>query len=88
MREMWPTSLHGPNERLIGDESIMEHVIQVELRTDTTHTLTWLDAALKPKSGMVLRCKDDPRPWTVVHAYGITAQEMSDIHTDWKVGGL
>lgn len=29
----------------------MEHVIQVELRTDTTHTLTWLDAALKPGMG-------------------------------------
>jgi len=43
---------------------------------------------LKPKSGMVLRCKDDPRPWTVVHAYGITAQEMRDIHTDWKVCDL
>jgi hypothetical protein len=66
----------------------MEHLIQVELRTDTTHTVTWLDAALKPKSGMVLRCKDDPRPWTVVHAYGITAQEMKDIHKDWKVGAL
>jgi hypothetical protein len=52
----------------------MEHAIQVELRTDTTHTLTWLDTALKPKSGMVLRCKDDPRPWTVVHAYGITGR--------------
>ena len=66
----------------------MEHAIQVELRTDTTHTLTWLDTALKPKSGMVLRCKDDPRPWTVVHAYGITALEMTDINTDWKVAGL
>jgi hypothetical protein len=65
----------------------MEHIIQVELRTDTTHTLTWLDATLKPKPGMVLLCKDDPRPWTVVHAY-TTAQEMRGIHTDWKVGGL
>jgi hypothetical protein len=61
----------------------VQHVIQVELRTDTTHTLTWLDAALKPKPGMVLRCKDDPRPWTVVHAYNITVQGMAGIHTDW-----
>ena len=61
------------------------HVIQVELRTDTTHTLTWLDAALKPKSGTVLLCKDDPRPWTVVHAYNITAQEAISNHTDWKI---
>jgi hypothetical protein len=67
-------------------ESTMEHVIQVELRTDTTHTLTWLDANLKPKPGMVLLCKDDPRPWTVVHAYNITAQEGNTTHEDWKVG--
>ena len=64
----------------------MDHVVQVELKTDTTHTLTWLDAALKPKPGMVLLCKDDPRPWTVVHTYSITAQAMMDIHTDWRVG--
>ncbi len=64
----------------------MEHVIQVELRTETTHTLTWLDAALKPKAGMVLLCKDDRRPWTVVHAYTMTAHEMKDIHPNWKVG--
>ncbi len=67
----------------------MEHpIIQVELRTDTTSTLTWLDAALKPKPGMVLLCKDDPRPWTVVHAYNATAQEVNTNHADWKVGGL
>ena len=35
----------------------MAQVIQVELRTDTTHTVTWLDAALKPKPGMALLCK-------------------------------
>jgi hypothetical protein len=66
----------------------MEHVIQVELRTDTTHTLTWLDAALKPKPGMVLLHKDDQRLWTVVHSYPITAQETRDNPTDWKVGHL
>ncbi len=64
------------------------HLVQVELRTHTTHTLTWLDAALKPKPGMVLVCKDDPRPWTVVHAYNITAQERNTDHEDWKVGSL
>jgi hypothetical protein len=42
-------------------ERVVDHVIQVELRTDTTHTLTWLDAALKPKPGMVLLCKGEPR---------------------------
>jgi hypothetical protein len=65
----------------------MEHVIQVELRTDTTHTLTWLDAALKPRPGMVLLCTGDPRLWTVVHAYNITARETRNGHTNWKVGG-
>jgi hypothetical protein len=63
------------------------HVIQVEIRTDTTHTLTWLDATLKPKPGMVLLSKNDPRPWTVVHAYDITAQEVNTNHADWKVAG-
>jgi hypothetical protein len=67
-------------------ETIMEHLIQVELRTDTTHTLTWLDAALKPKPGMVLLCKDDPRPWTVVHAYIYSAREMREANASWKVG--
>ena len=63
----------------------MEHIVQVEMRTDSTHTMTWLDAALKAKPGMVLIHKDDPRPWTVVHTYAITAQEIKDVHTDWKV---
>lgn len=64
----------------------MDHVIQVELRTGTTHTLTWLSTALRPKPGMVLLCNGDPRPWIVVHAYHITAQETRESHTNWKVG--
>jgi hypothetical protein len=35
---------------------------------------------------MVLLSKDDPRPWTVVHAYSFTAQEVNTNHADWKVG--
>jgi hypothetical protein len=65
----------------------MAQVIQVEIRTVTTHTVTWLDAALKPKPGMVLVCKGDLRPWTVVHAYGITAPEVRDSNVGWKVAG-
>jgi hypothetical protein len=65
----------------------MAHVIQVEIRTGTTHTVTWLDAALKLKPGMALICKGDPRPWSVVHAYGITAREVRDSNLDWKVRG-
>ena len=68
------------------DPCIVEHVIQVEIRSENTHTLTWLHAALKPKPGMVLLHKDDHRPWTVVHAYS-TPQEMRIDHSDWKLGG-
>ena len=62
----------------------MEHVIQVELRSDSAHTVTWLDAALKPKPGMVLLCRDDLRAWTVVHAY-CTAEETEMNHKDWRL---
>lgn len=65
----------------------MDHVIQVELRSGTTHTLTWLNAALKPKPGMVLICGGDPRRWIVVHAYNITAQETGEAQSKWKVEG-
>jgi hypothetical protein len=64
---------------------MMAQFIQVEIRTGTTHTVTWLDGALKPKPGMALVCKGDPRPWTVVHAYGIAAREVRDINVAWKV---
>jgi hypothetical protein len=66
----------------------MAQVIQVEIRTGTTHTLTWLDAALKLKPDMALVCNGDPRPWIVVHAYNNTPREMIGIHSCWHVGGL
>lgn len=66
-------------------ESRVAHVIQVEMRTGTTHTVTWLDAALKPKPGMAFVCKGDPRPWTIVHVYGITAREDRDSSVGWKL---
>lgn len=65
----------------------MAHIIQVEIRTGTTHTMTWLDAALKLRPGTVLVREGDPRPWTVVHAYGITAREVGDSTIGWKVTG-
>jgi hypothetical protein len=65
----------------------MDHLVQVELITGTTHTVTWLNAALKPKPGMILLCTGDSRQWTVVHVYNITAQETRDIYTNWKVDG-
>ena len=63
----------------------MEHVIQAELRTGTTHTVTWLGAALRPKPGWVVLYNDDPRLWTVMHAYNIMARETTDYHAGWKV---
>ena len=64
----------------------MVQAIQVEVRTDTTHTLTWLDAALAPKAGMVLLHDGDPRPWTVMHAYSI-ASEVKDVSMAWRITG-
>jgi bifunctional N-acetylglucosamine-1-phosphate-uridyltransferase/glucosamine-1-phosphate-acetyltransferase GlmU-like protein len=71
----------------MAEESTMDHVVQVELRTGTTHTMTWLNTALKPKPGMVLLRNGDPRPWTVVQAYNLTVQETRETHTNWKVDG-
>jgi hypothetical protein len=65
----------------------MAQVIQVEIKTGTTHTLTWLDAALKLKPGMALVCKGDPRSWSVVHTYLLTTREVRDSDVDWKVRG-
>jgi len=59
----------------------MAQVIQVEVRTGTTHTVTWLDTALKTKP-MVLVCKGDPRRWSVVHTYGFAAREVGDSNID------
>jgi hypothetical protein len=66
---------------------MMVRAIQVELKTGTTHTITWLDAALKLKSGMALVCKGDPRSWSVVHTYLLTAREVRGSDVDWKVRG-
>jgi hypothetical protein len=63
---------------------MMAQVIQVEIRTGTTHTLTWLDSALKLKPGMALVCKGDPRPWSVVHTY-LTTVQVKDTSIEWKV---
>jgi len=66
----------------------MAQIIQVEIRTGTTHTMTWIDAALKPVPGMALVCKGDPRLWIVVHAYGITAREARESNMGWKARAL
>ena len=65
----------------------MAQVIQGEIKTDTTHTITWLDAALKLKPGMALVCKGDPRSWSVVHTYLLTVREVRGSDVDWKIRG-
>jgi hypothetical protein len=64
----------------------MAQIVQVEIKSGTTHTVTWLASALKPKPGMVVVCKGDPRQWSVVHAYATTL-EASDSNIDWKAVG-
>jgi hypothetical protein len=65
----------------------MAQVIQVEIKTGTTHTITWLDAALKLKPGMALVCKGDPRSWFVVHTYLLTVREVRGSDVEWKIRG-
>jgi len=65
----------------------MPQVIQVEIKTGTTHTITWLDAALKLKPGMALVCKGDPRSWSVVHTYLLTVREATGSDVGWKIRG-
>ena len=65
----------------------MAQVIQAEIKTGTTHTLTWLDAALKLKPGMALVCKGDTRSWSVVHTYLLTVREATGSDVDWKIRG-
>jgi hypothetical protein len=39
--------------------------------TGEVNLVTWVDASLQPKPGMVVPMKGDPREWTVKHAYTI-----------------
>ena len=50
--------------------------------------VTWVEANLRPKTGMVLFIGKDPTPWTVTNAYTGAPTRMSDINSGWKVGGL
>jgi hypothetical protein len=53
--------------------------VQCHLITPATsgeiNIMTWVDEALKPKTGMVVPMKGDPRVWTVLHAYSIPREE-------------
>jgi hypothetical protein len=49
--------------------------VQCHLVTPSTtgeiNTVTWVDESLKPKAGMVIPIKGDPREWRVKAAYTI-----------------
>lgn len=49
-------------------------------------TMTWVPAELKPKAGMRLSTKGDPRVWVVMKAYTLIPMDAGDIHSSWKVG--
>lgn len=73
-------------------------VVQVHLTTPVNpnergdgpmrNWITWVEASLKPKTGMFLFIGKDPTPWKIVTAYTSTPTKMSDINSGWKVGGL
>jgi hypothetical protein len=58
----------------------MSKQVQVHITTPTTsgeiNRVDWIDEALKPKTGMVLPMKGDPRVWTVKHAYISSPQDV------------
>lgn len=56
--------------------------------TGEINRLDWVDESLKPKPGMTLTMKGDPRVWTVKYAYVNSPTEAGEINSGWKVGGL
>jgi hypothetical protein len=57
----------------------MSRQVQCHLITPTTtgeiNIVTWVDEGLKPKAGMTVPMKGDPRVWTVKHAYSIVQED-------------
>ena len=55
--------------------------VQCHLVTPATNgevnILTWVDESLKPKLGMVIPIKGDPREWKVKHAYTIPRDDSA-----------
>lgn len=70
----------------------MKRLVQCHLTTPTTtgeiNRVDWVDESLKPKAGMTLTLKGDPRVWTVKTSYTNSPIETADINSGWKVGGL
>lgn len=64
----------------------MTSLVQVELQTGNTHTLTWVESSLKPKVGMSMTRKGDPRTWIVVEVYSLIPRSMDFVDKVWKIG--
>ena len=64
----------------------MHSLIQVEIQTGVTHTLTWLEATMKPRTGMNMTHKGDPRLWTIVAVYPLVPRTMESFDRVWKIG--
>ena len=61
-------------------------VQQVELRRERTHTVVWVDAALRLRPGHHVIGKDG-HAWEVVHVYDrVLASHL--LNRGWAVGGL
>ena len=55
--------------------------------TETAHTVAWVDAKWKLKTGHVVTFFGDNRRWTV-ELVGSERLELHAINKRWKVGGL
>jgi len=67
-------------------DMVQVHLVHdVEAGIKEIHTVTWIEADLKPKLGMTLVCGKDPRRWRVLHAYVSTPTSGSGTRTEWKV---
>jgi len=64
-------------------------MVQVLLQDGTTQRTCWVDTDKKPKRGnrITLKNSEDPeRLWTILHMSD--PMDSTNIHTDWRVGGL
>ncbi len=58
---------------------------QVKLKDGTTRVMAWIESNLAKKN--LLLEEDNGRRWRVGEVYNLTV-ESSQLHQDWKVGGL
>ena len=63
--------------------------VQVKLLSTKTGLITtcWLDKPSKFEEGSIISLKGDTERYEVIRKYH-TKMKKSELHTDWKVGGL